>query len=408
MITYILSQGAVRPWPTLGAIAGVALGAALFVALVALGNGFQEAVRAPLANVAADLLITRQLIGESAPNNTRGLGLPFGSTPLTGDDLTNIEKTTGITAYAGGLEVWDFGTTQYQTILGLDAAQDQVGPIHALQEGLVAGRLFKPDELGIAVADRHYAAFFSLKPGDAVTIGEESFELVGVAEQQGSSQAGVANLYIPLADAQALAGLEASQVNQVYARVADASQVESIVAELTAQDVPNAANGQLSIISQESILQVMGGVARISARFAGVAALVGMMGGWLLTWVAMAGLFSERRHEIGIMRAVGWHTRYITNLFLLESFLLSLIGGVAGIALGLIAAQMMTSLPAPTINLAQSLPGLAAVAPQEVHLASQVTLQTLALALFVALSGGLLQGFLSARRAAALKPSQII
>lgn len=408
MMTYILSQFRFRPWRTLGAIAGVALGAALFVALVALGNGFQEAARAPLANVAADLLITRQANEQSVPNNTRGLRLPFGSSPLTGDEVHNIANTTGITAVAGGLEVWDFGATQYQTILGLDSAQDEVGPMGALQEGLVAGRLFKPDELGIAVADRHYAAFFSLKPGLTVTIGSENFELVGIAEQQNSSQAGVANLYIPLADAQRLAGLEANQVNQVYARVADASQVESVVAELTAQDAPNAAKGQLSIISQESILQVMGGVARISARFANVAALVGMMGGWLLTWVAMGGLLSERRHEIGIMRAVGWHTRYITNLFLLESFLLSLIGGVAGIALGLIAAQLMTSLPAPTINLAQNLPGLAVVAPQEVYLASRVTPQTLALALFVALSGGLLQGFLSAKRAAALKPSQII
>lgn len=405
MMTYILSQFRYRAWRTLGAIVGIALGAALFVALVALGNGFQEAARAPLANVAADLLIARQGNEERVPNNTRGLRLPFGSTALTGDEVRNIANTTGISAVAEGLEVWDFGATQYQTILGLNAAHASrgVGPIDALQEGLADGRLFEPDELGIAVADRHYAAFFSLKPGDPVTIGSESFELVGIAGQPNSSQAGVANLYIPLADAQRLAGLEANQVNQLYVRVADASQVESVVAELTAQDAPNAAKGQLSIISQESILQVMGGVARISARFANVAALVGMIGGWLLTWVAMGGLLSERQHEMGIMRAVGWHTRYITNLFLLESSLLSLIGGVAGIVLGVIAAQLMTSLPAPTINLAQNLPGLTAVAPQEAYLATRVTPQTLALALLVTLSGGLLQGVRAAKRSVSIK-----
>jgi ABC-type lipoprotein release transport system permease subunit len=302
------------------------------------------------------------------------------------------------------LEVWDFGATQYQTVLGLNPAQDQVGPVRALYEGLIAGRLFQADEQGVVVVDRHYAAFYSLKPADRVTIGDRSFMVVGVAEQRGSSQAGVANLYVPLADAQALVGLQAGEVNQVYVRVADASHIDALVEVLTAQ------MGSLSVISPESILQVMGGVARISARFAKVAGLVGLLGGWVLAWVALSGMVAERQREIDVMKAVGWRARDVTRVFLAESLLLSLVGGLVGIALGLAAAVGIGYVPAPATSLGAALPGLTSVPAQvaDAYLPVQVAPATVALALVVAVSGGMLAGWLSARRAAALKPSQAL
>jgi putative ABC transport system permease protein len=219
-----------------------------------------------------------------------------------------------------------------------------------------------------------------------VTIGDRSFEIVGVAEQRASSQAGVANLYLPLADAQALVGLPADQVNQIYVRLADASRLEAVTQSLTTQV------GAVSVISQESILQVMGGVARVSARFAEVAGLVGLLGGGLLAW------------------AVGWRARDVTRTFLAESLLLSLIGGLIGLVLGLAAALGIGALPAPTIPLGQTLPGLAvAAAPlSDPQLSASVAPGTLALTLLVAVAGGMLAGWLNARRAAMTKPSQTL
>jgi len=407
MMTYIRSQFWYRTGRALMVMAGVALGAALFVALTALGNGFREAARAPLAGVSADLLITRPVNGNDvmAPAQTaRGPRLPFGSAPLTADEVKRMAATNGVAQATSALEVWDFGATQYQTVLGLNPAQDQVGPVRALREGLIAGRLFQANEQGVVVVDRHYAAFYSLKPGDRVTIGDRSFQVVGVAEQRGSSQAGVANLYLPLADAQALVGLSAGQVNQVYVRVADASRVDAVIEALTAQ------MGSLSVMSQESILQVMGGVARVSARFAEVAGLVGLLGGWVLAWLALSGLVAERQREIGVMKAVGWRAQDVTRVFLAESLLLSLAGGLVGIALGLAAAIGIGYLPAPSTSLSATLPGLTSVPAQvaDAHLLAQVAPGTLVLALVVAMSGGVLAGWLSARRAAALKPSQAL
>jgi ABC-type lipoprotein release transport system permease subunit len=237
-----------------------------------------------------------------------------------------------------------------------------------------------------------------------VTIGGRDFQIVGIAEQRGSSQAGVANLYVPLAEAQALVGLPAGQVNQVYVRVADASRVDAVVDALTARV------GSLSVISQDSILQVMGGVARVSARFAEVAGLLGLLGGWVLAWVALSGLVAERQREIGVMKATGWRTREVIQVFLIEASLLSAAGGLVGVALGLAAALGTSYLPAPVTALSETLPGLAVASAtvSDPHLSAQVAPGVLLLALLVATSGGILAGWISAWRASALKPSQTL
>ncbi len=404
-VTYVFSQFLHRTGRELGVIGGIALGAALFVALASLGAGFRQAVQAPLAGVSADLLISRPSKGGAgSAQRTRGPRLPFGSAIFSPGEVDQIKEEEGITELATALEIWDFGATRYEIILGVDPTQDQVGPGRVLHEGLVSGRIFKPGEPGVAVADRHYAAIFSLKPGDNITIGSREFQVVGIVDQKGSSQAGAANLYVSLPEAQKLANMDSGQINQVYARVADASRIKTIVAKLTAQ------LGTISAMSQESILQVMGGVARITAKFSLIAGLVGMAGGVALAWFSLTGLITERRREIGVMKAIGWRRCDVIRVFLVEIFLLGLFGGLLGIGLGSGLAAAAGFLPAPMISVNETIPGLAAAAlPTAVNrLAVNVSISTMAIALFIAVSGALLAGWHSVWQAARLKPMQTL
>ena len=407
MIRYIFSQFRYRGGRTLGVITGIALGAALYVVLSALGGAFLRAASLPLKGVAADLVLTRPAAGSATSaetQRTRGPRLPFGNGNFQPSDLKLISTTKGVAAWSGSLEVWDFGENSYTVVLGIDPTQDQVGPMVGLKQGLISGRLLQAGDGDVVVADRHFAALFSIKPGDTLRLGERDYRVVGVAEQKQSSQAGVANLYVPLPNAEALAGVPETEVNQVYARLSDASQTDEVVKGLSIK------LGKISAVSQQSILQVMGGVSRVTARFSAAAGMLGALGGVALAWAALSGLMAERRREIGVMKAVGWRTRDIVRTFLSESVILSICGGILGTLIGLVLALLLAGLPTPAPSLQQPLPGLAA-APM--HAASmtlpiEISPTMLAFALLISTAGGTITGWLGARKAAGLRTAAVL
>ena len=232
MSQYLWSELRRRAGRTISTALGVAIGVALFIALTAAGMGFQEAARRPLANVGADILLSRPTVGNEATaeaQTTRGVRLPFGVSTFNLGDLEKVGQIEGVDAVGGALLLWDFGATSYQTILGVDVKKPAIGPAKA-RDWVVAGRFLQSNDSHMAVVDKHYAAFFSLKPGDEVNIGGDVFQIVGVVEAQEGSQAAAANFYISLTDAQALSRLNTDAINQIYVRVAQASTVNRCVA----------------------------------------------------------------------------------------------------------------------------------------------------------------------------------
>lgn len=153
----------------------------------------------------------------------------------------------------------------------------------------------------------------------------------------------------------------------------------------------------------------MGGVGRISARFADVAAVVGVLGGLVLTWVSLSGSVTERTQEIGLMKALGWRTGDVARAFLLEASLSAVAGGIVGILAGAAGAWVLGRLPLlPAAGApAQGLAGLAAASPvsNPVTLPITVGAVSVGVALLITVGGGTLAGWVTARRAASLKPA---
>ncbi len=407
MILYLWSELRRRAWRTVSTASGVALGVALYIALSSAGAGFQEAARRPLAGVGADILFTRPSAGTetaAAAQTTRGVRVPFGVSMLSLNDMGAVERIKGVDGVGGALLLWDFGATNYQTVLGVDVNQPAIGPAKA-REWVVAGRFLQPGDAHRAVVDKHYAAFFSLKPGAPVTIGGEPFQVVGVVEAQEGSQAAAANFYIPLADAQALAHLNPESINQIYVRVAQASSVDAVVQQ------SRAALGDVNATTEQSIVQVMGSIALVSQRFAGIASLVSLLAGLCLTGLALSASVAERRLEIGVMKAVGWTAAEVQRYFVVEGLALSLLGALAGIALGGLAILALGLIPIDLTALNLNTPlGLAAApaAPATLTLPAQMTLMPIVLALGAAVLGGGIASWLIAKRAANLKPADAL
>jgi putative ABC transport system permease protein len=405
MKTYVIAEIWHRAGRSAATALGVAVGIALYIALTAVGTGFQEVARRPLEGVGADILLARMASGadvSASAQTMRGVRLPFGLSTLTLEEVAKEQHISGVSAAAGGLLLWDFGPSSYQTVLGVDVNEEAVGPARA-REWVVAGRFLQPNERHVAVVDKHYATFFRLKPGDAVPIGGASFQVVGIAEVQEGSQAAAANFYVLLADAQALAGLNTDAINQIYVRVAQASSVEQIVQQ------SRATLGELSATTEQSIVQVMGGISRVSERFAGVAALVALLGGLSLTGLALSASAAERRTEIGVMKAVGWTAGNVTSHFVVEGLVLALAGALTGILVGWLVTLGLGLIPVDLGALNTSTPtGISAATA----MGSQMTLParisaTVALqALGLTAVGGALASWLVARHAASLKPAE--
>lgn len=392
---------------TVSTALGVAFGVALFIALSAVGVGFQEAARRPLAGVGADILLSHPATGQetaAAVQTTRGVRLPFGLSTLTLGNAAKVQQIRDVDAVAGGLLLWDFGATSYQTVLGVDVNQPAVGPAKA-REWVVAGRFLQPNDSRVAVVDKHYAAFFSLKPGGQVSIGGEMFQVVGVVQAQEGSQAAAANFYIPLTDAQTLAHLNADNVDQIYVRVAHASAVDDVVQQ------SRTALGDVNATTEQSIVQVMGGIALVSQRFAGMVSLVALLGGLVLTGLALSASVAERRREIGVMKAVGWSSADVRRYFIAEGLALSLLGALVGIALGWLATLALGLIPIDLGPLNSNTPIGMAVAPSAtttLTLPARLAFGPAVLALSVAAIGGAVASWFAARRAAKMKPAEAL
>jgi len=386
---------------------GVTIGVALFIALTAAGTGFQEAARRPLEGVGADILLSRLTSGtesEAATQTTRGARLPFGVSTLNLSDIEKVRQFKGVDAAGGSLLLWDFGIANYQTVLGVDVNQPAIGPAKA-RDWVVEGRFLQPSDIRMAVVDKHYAAFFGLKPGDEVKIAGEPFNIVGIVEAQVGSQAAAANFYIPLADAQMLAHLNPDVINQIYVRVAQATMVADVVQQ------SRAALGEVSATTEQSIVQVMGGIALVSQRFAGVASFVTLLGGLVLTGLALSASVAERKREIGVMKAVGWTAAEVRRYFVIEGLTISMAGALVGVLMGWLSIMALGQIPIDLSALNANIPlnlAAAPAVPETLTLPATITIIPLLLALGVAIIGGLAASWLAARRAANLKPAEAL
>ena len=401
MTPYLIAELRHRIGRALGTLTGVALGVALYIALIAAGDGFREAARAPLAGIGADILISRPAMQAGATEqSTRGVRQPFGLATLTLAEANSLSDLDGVGAVSGGLLLWDFAAASYQTLLGIDLSAEGVGPTQ-VEDWIVSGRFFETDERDVVLVDRHYAAFFGLKPGAPVSIGGREFNVVGVVDVPSGNSAASANFYLPLADAQVLANLPADEINQIYLRVDEATQVENIVAESESR------LGEISALTEQSIVQVMGGIAQVSDRFAGVAALVALLGGLLLTGVTLNSGIQLRAREIGVMKAIGWQARDVVKLFVTEGIALSLLGVLLGILLGWLSTLILGQISIDMTLLAGTTPDFG-TGPETspVTLPAQLSLSAVLIASFTALISGSLASWFSARRAAQLKPAE--
>jgi ABC-type lipoprotein release transport system permease subunit len=314
----------------------------------------------------------------------------------------------------GGAE---FDVNSY-SVYGTDVTEPALGPLTTSK--ITGGRAFKSSETGaeVAVADASYAREKKLAVGDSVTVKGVTFEVVGVATPESGDAA--ADLYIPLKQAQKLAD-SAGKVTTIYVKATDSQRIDAVKAEIrkniegttvtTSADLAETVSGSLSTASG------------LATEVGTWLSLVVLTAAFLVAGLLTSSAVSRRVREFGTLKALGWRSGRVTRQVAGEAMVHGLAGGALGIALGLAGAYAVTAV-SPTLQ-AQLGGGTGMGGPGggrvlvgpgqqtasrtlDVALTAPVSATTIALAVGLAVAGGLVAGAFGAWRASRLRPADAL
>jgi putative ABC transport system permease protein len=393
---------------TLVNILGIGVGIALFVAINAVSTAYQEAVSLPFRSLGTDIVVQRPEKRSSdstqQPASMRGIRLPFSNQLLSQDDLKQIETIEGIDSIAASLLLWEFDKSGFRTIMGVDASQPSLGP-GKVKEWIKEGRF--PQQQGEILIEKHYAKFIHKKIGDHLEIGGKSHSVVGLLEIREGAQVASANMYLPLVDAQLLMKEGSGGVNVIFLRLKSPSllgQVKTdIIKKLTG----------VSVTSSDSLMELMGGVSKISDQFSLLVSIIAFGGAVLLIIKTMLSNLVERSREIGVLKAVGWTEKDIQKQLMGEAFLQSLLGGLGGLLMGYILSFLLGFLSVPIstpweLNLVPAFAKNAETVAQSVRLPVSISFGLSAVSILLSLTAGGLASYAMGKRASRMKPAEIL
>jgi putative ABC transport system permease protein len=189
-----------------------------------------------------------------------------------------------------------------------------------------------------------------------VKINDIPFRVIGVLEEKGGSEFGDVDnsVMVPLTTAQtrlfpsrsrsgerlvSIIMVEAVSEDRMDAAV---EQISAILRERHGIDFSD--EDDFSVVSQADIVAVFGQITGVLTTFLGAIAGISLLVGGIGIMNIMLVSVTERTREIGLRKAVGAKRRDILWQFLLEAVTLSLIGGLVGIGLGALGAEIISAL----------------------------------------------------------------
>lgn len=323
---------------------------------------------------------------------------------------------------------------------GVDLANGELGPLSTGK--LTSGSTFTASEATakVAVLDSDYATSNKLSVGSTIDVDKTNFKVIGiVSEPSGDTPSDV---YIPLPEAQSLAGLK-NDVNEIYVAATSGTDITT-VADAISKDVPGA-----TVTDQNSL------ASEVTGSISSAASLANDLGKWLAIAVLIAAFLlaslltasavTRRIREFGTLKALGWKSRRIVGQVMGESIAIGIIGGAVGVGLGFLGSVLVGHFAAPlTATVGQTtsnatpggarqfggfaggaagtggagFPGGRAGGPfgfrhtaanaastVSVHLTAPVTVTVVVAAVVLAILGGLIAGSFGGWRAARLRPA---
>jgi putative ABC transport system permease protein len=364
-------------------VIGILIGVAAVVALISLGQGLQQAIGEEFERFGYNVITL-------FPGDMRGFRGGF-VPPSVELNVEVIKEIEGVEAVAEMLN-----KSAYVKIKELEGFLPVVGISQEMEgflggRGLKEGRMFVNDEEKSVILGSDIADDLKVKPGEGILIEEGEFQVVGILEETGDP--GIdEGISIPIDTLREIYG-EEGKVSFVFIRVKEGFDAKAI-AEKIEDELKKVQGKEFTATTTEELQELVGGAIRaVQAFLAGIAGISLLVGG-IGVMNTMYTSVLERTREIGVMKAVGATRRQVMWLFLMESGLLGLVGGVIGIILGLGISTLAIVLVRQFID----------VELLQVGISWGLVVGALAFSFII----GIASGLLPARRASKLKPVEAL
>ncbi|SDB26695.1 putative ABC transport system permease protein [Desulfonatronum thiosulfatophilum] len=304
---------------------GITIGIASYVTFLSMGGSLKNEIHRETAALGANLIvIPKGSCGYEQLSILTGDQMP---TNITSEEVVRIESIEGLTVIPFLVQRTALNNVPI-TVNGI--LPDEV--MHSRGLAVDQGRYFSSPEDTGAVIGSEVAARFGFPPGSTLTLRGAQVPVLGVLKATGGKDD--VTIFLPMKLAQDIF----NSVN-LYSYVAIAFNDPALAESYS--DQIRAATG-LGVVSDQqmlsSVLAIVGSVNVTLQLIAAVAILAAAFG---IINTMMTATY-ERKREIGILQALGATRKVIFSVFVMESGLYGLFGGICGVAGGMLASVIVT------------------------------------------------------------------
>jgi putative ABC transport system permease protein len=370
---------------------GIGIGVTAVVLLTSIGEGVNRFVVSEFTQFGTNI------IGVT-PGKTQTMGASIGSfgnvRPLTVEDAQALERapyaTTTNAMVSGNAEVEALGRKRRTTIYGVGSAFAE-----AFRFEVGQGEFLPDDDpraprslavLGSRMSDELFRGENPL--GQLIRVGGQRYRVVGVMQPKGTTLGLDLDDTVFVPTAKSLELFNRDSVFEIQVHYAQGAQVEEVVEGIRRILTARHGDEDFTITTQQQMLETLGSVLDVLTFAVGALGSISLLVGGVGIFTIMTIGVRERTAEIGLLRALGAQRHQVLRVFLSEAVVLSAVGGVAGLAVGIaIAGALDLAVPALPVS----------YSPLFILLSE-------ALAVIV----GLVAGILPAMRAAGLEPVEAL
>jgi putative ABC transport system permease protein len=323
---------------------GIAVGVAAVVLLTSIGEGVRRFVVAEFTQFGTNII-------NVTPGTTQTMGGSIGVfgtvRPLSIDDAEALRRapyaTASVPVVQGNAEVEGNGRKRRVTVYGVG---HEFATAFRFEVG--AGSFLPPDDpraprslavLGSKMAQQLFGASNAL--GASIRVGSERYRVVGVMRAKGTMIGFDLDDTVYLPAARALDLFDRDSLFEIDVLYDEDAPVDEVVDGIRRVMVARHGDEDFTITTQQQMLDTLGSVLGVLtfavAALGSISLLVGAVGIFTIMTIAVR----ERTAEVGLLRALGAGRDQVLALFLTEAVVLSLLGGLAGLAFGAAVAWLL-------------------------------------------------------------------